>query len=190
MIVGIIGSAGRKEDAAKWSREVYVKAFNFLKKELEQWSLHERTLISGGAAWADHLAVSLYLAGHATNLHIEAPCQFVSEPIPKFYDTGEVNWITNPGGTLNYYHRLFSKKMGSESLAGIAKAIRRGAVYTCHYEQNGKSSLHLRNTEVARQSEKLYAFTWGSGAVPKDGGTKHTWDRAFCDKLHVPLGEL
>lgn len=197
MWISIVGSAGRKEDAGLWTREVYNRCFRLLHEELlKDIPVEERKLVSGGAAWADHLAVSLFLGGHAHSLQIEMPAgwcghdgDFLGQkgPIPGYADTGIVDWKKNPGGTANYYHKQFSTKMGGDSLAGIQKAIDQGATYEDMHWLFGGSSFHNRNKKVA-MCELLIAFTWGQGDVPKDGGTKHTWDYSNADKkIHIPL---
>lgn len=201
MYIGIIGSAGRGEDGAKWTPEVYRNYFKHLDKVLlADVPIADRQLVSGGAAFSDHLAVSLFLAGKATELYLHFPCQFHVDnednwfwsrklSVPGFADDGNRDFKANPGGTLNYYHRLFSEKMQANTMAGIAKAIQKGATMSVHYPMRaGGSALHERNLAIGRGLDRLYAFTWGEDtARPKDGGTSHCWDHSSGRKFHIPL---
>ena len=70
MKISIIGSAGR-EKPTLWTPYLYDRCIDIL---IENMSPNP-DLISGGAAWADHLAVTLYRRGFARSLtlHIPAP---------------------------------------------------------------------------------------------------------------------
>ena len=138
-------------------------------------------LFSGGAAWADHIAVSLYLLVRAETLHLSLPAEFING---KF--TEQENY-KSPGNIANYYHKLFSQKMGGNTLAGIKIALEQGA--TSKVFSNG---FKARNLEIAKKgSDLLIAFTWGEGDTPKSGGTSHTWNASKAKKrIHVPLGTL
>jgi hypothetical protein len=78
MRVSIIGTAGRKEDAAKMSALLFE---NMVRVAREQIALLEATdgidLVSGGAAWADFVAVQLWLDGNCPDvrsLTLHLPC--------------------------------------------------------------------------------------------------------------------
>ena len=79
-----------------------------------------RRLVSGGAAWADHVAVTLALDGTvdpaALTLHL-----------PAAFEDGRFDADTRDGGTANHYHRLFYARSGIDGLAEIAEVLRRGA---------------------------------------------------------------
>lgn len=196
MHIAIIGSAGR-ERPTKWTKDVYVRAFKHLQTILESIPVEERRLYSGGAAWADHLAVSLYLKDMAHSLTIATPCFFAmhegdhtSGPKPGFYDD-KSRGLQNPGGILNYYHSLFSEKMGANTLDGLRRAFEKGAIEdsSCHYKTGCR--LKARNTQVARSCDLLIAFTWGDGDMPGSSGTLDTWNKfGSGKKIHVPLGQL
>jgi hypothetical protein len=206
MFIGIIGSAGRGVDATKWTKQIYVNCFHHLDQVLlADTPVSERNLISGGAAFSDHLAVSLFLAGKAASLQIHAPCQFhidnmdnwfwsLKSSIPGYVDDGTVDFNKNPGGTLNYYHRRFSDVMQANTMAGIAWAIEKGAIFSVHYppEDYKASPLHYRNLQVGKNLDRLYAFTWGIDATtPKDGGTSHCWKNSNSkQKFHIPLDTM
>lgn len=129
---------------------------------------HEvETVVSGGAAWADHLAVGLYNAGLVPNLILFLPCSFFMGEC-RFLDTGMGNARNNPGFVANYYHRNFSKAVGINSLEEIKNAINKG----CAVKEGG--GFLGRNKFVAQKADILLAFTFGNGNIVKDGGTAHT----------------
>lgn len=186
--VAIIGTAGRKPYTDKMSKSLY---FQMVREAI--WWFHENinpleeiNLQSGGAAWSDHVAVSIYLmykngtlplANKITlDLHLPAP-----------YENGAFiagdNW-RSPGSTSNYYHRLFRKRCGGNPVAGIGLAASLGARLHIHH------GFKVRNIPVGR-ADILLAYTWGSGTVPADGGTKHTWSNSNAPiKIHFPLEAL
>lgn len=144
------------------------------------------TLVSGGAAGADHLAVLLASElGYPLELHL--PCPW--DPEKKAYrDSGERNWRTNPGGTSNHYHRLFSKAcfqgVENRSLEHIDQALKSPSVRAIV-----GSGFFERNSEVAK-ADRILAFTFGPGETPADGGTLDTWKKARAlgrDCLHISL---
>jgi len=99
MKIAIIGTAGRKEDGAKLSKDVYHKMVADAQHQIaglikggmplkyyqaaDPKPLYAHVsptpinLVSGGAAWADHIAVSLYLMDHS-----DAPIK-IHKPIGK-----------------------------------------------------------------------------------------------------------
>lgn len=164
-MLAIIGTSGRKDPLIK---KDFINMYNHAKKFVKKH--HIKHVVSGGAAWADHVAVKLFLRNKINFLTLELPCSFEN----KFKDTGVVNWITNPGGTLNYYHRKFTQIRNRDSLAEINQAIQKGAECIIH------SSLHERNRYVASSATMMLAY----GITPElvDGGTKYTWDRCVLSK--------
>ena len=196
MRIAIIGTAGRKEDGDKLNKELYekmVKDANWHCQRVriiadEDYSSNINTttthLVSGGAAWADHVAVSLYLMDLVNSLTLYFPCGW------------EPSWFIGIDGTsskvaqtANYYHDLFSIKMeaarGKTSRADIQKAIDKGAIY--HEVAGGFKSRNLLVGKV----DAIIAYTFGEGDVPKDGGTKHTWDYSTAPiKIHRSIQRL
>lgn len=148
-------------------------------------------LVSGGAAWSDHIAVSLFLRGDPTfyaQLTLHLPCKLVQDSSSSsfaFSDTKVNDWRVNPGATANSYHRKFSSVIRRDSLAELHDAESKGALFLVH---NG---FHARNAEVAK-STYVIAFSWAEGDAPDDGGTKQTWEKATAarKKIHVPLSTL
>lgn len=171
--ISIIGSAGR-EKPTLWTPGLYDRCIEYLIEHLP----YSPELISGGAAWADHLAVTLYRRGiaRALTLHIPAPWEE-----GKYKDNGIKG---NAGGIANYYHSKFSTCMGVDTLLSIQKAKEQGAILIPW------DGFHRRNLEVAK-CDIMYAFTFAQGSVPADGGTAHTWGKCKSEKkIHINLGEL
>jgi hypothetical protein len=206
--VGIIGSAGRKDDTPRMSKQLYKAMFYKTSQVIEtmssQWDMNHITAVSGGAAWADHIAVSMFLARKADALELHTPARWLGTKFdPK----------TNAGSTANYYHTLFSDKMGGNTLTGIQTATHRGA---CIYTHEG---FHIRNVALGANLDLLIAFTFGPGAPQTDkamqpypqafynsenkewfnpsaaglkpGGTSHCWSNSTAGvKVHVSLNRL
>lgn len=165
--VSIIGTAKKFDfKTAVKKAEDYIE--NYISKDWKE--IH---LVSGGAAYGDHIAVRLFLAHPESSLTLHLPCKFDK----KYEDTGLKDWRTNPGNTANYYHSLFSKNEGINSLNEIEQAILAGANILVY------KGFHKRNLEVAK-SDIVLAFTYSKGNSPTDGGTKHTWSNANGIKVH------
>ena len=167
MRVAIIGTAGRKEDLSKLDPFSYLLMLSICSSFIH--GIGEKvTLVSGGAAWSDHLAVLMYLdnkKGFSLELNLPAPFENgqYRETCQKFCT----------GKTTNYYHRQFSSNIGNNnnlkgfnSLDQLARAIETSKVNVC----NGFKE---RNTLVAN-SDVLIAFTFGNKNVVKPGGTADT----------------
>jgi hypothetical protein len=175
--ISIIGTAGRKADAPRMSWALWLamvkRAQELLQTYPKPWHLQ-----SGGAAWADHVAVSLFLSGTADSLTLHLPASFNSAS-SEFEGSRDAE-------TSNYYHRLFSRHSTGQrnTMEGITKAIKKGAAVT--YSQG----FFDRNNLVGK-CDVLIAFTFGSSNDPKDGGTAHTWHRSSAPiKIHIPLSSL
>ncbi len=191
--VAIIGTAGRTvEDAKRLSASLLnlmaQKAVEVMKDSF-QLDCKSVTLVSGGSAWSDHVAVRLWLddpEGFA-GLRLFLPCAFDAKTSqhPQFVDTGG-DWRTNPGRALNTYHRQFSQKAGFSSLSDLVAVRALGAQFI-----STAKSFHERNSQVALAADYLIAFTWGpSETKPKDGGTLDTWNKCKGVKIHIPLSLL
>lgn len=175
MIIGIIGTAGRNEDGKKLSKRLYVNAVDATKKIITSLSKDTVSVVSGGAAFSDHIAVTLYLSGFASNLVLYLPAEFTNKYVEKHSQF-------DPGSISNYYHKKFSKVVGKDSLLGLRRAIDAGAeVHVC-------KGFHARNLRIASCVDALIAFTFSRSNEPKDGGTLHTWKHCKAKtKIHIPL---
>lgn len=162
-MIGIIGTAGRGSDASKMNLGTFQRMCETAKDIIRPIN-HPVNLISGGAPWADHVAVDLYLTCPLIcGLTIEFPCKFekgayVSGEIYDGYDIAKVS---------NHYHDLFTLNTGIDGRAELQKAIEIGAI--THFSKG----FFDRNCKVA-EADILIAFTYGNGAKLKDGGTAHT----------------
>ena len=171
--VAIIGTAGRGEDAAKLSRQVFDEMVQAAAGVLPFLPSGRVRLVSGGAAWADHVAVQLFLSDPNVfdlELHLPAPFEAAEGKFRDFQDArgnSIRDWRTNPGGTSNYYHRAFSAKLGRNSLLDLASAIKQGAQVVVG------DGFQDRNSGVA-QADAAIALTFGKASRLKDGGTSGT----------------
>lgn len=178
--LAIIGTAGRGEDAARLAGnpEMFVDRMLAAARKVADLTKASH-LVSGGAAWADHIAVLLFLADPARfTLQIEAPAPMVvsHDGGLEYRDTGERgkrSFIANPGGTCNHYHRQFLDALGATrpnwspflDFALIAGHPRVTVRVTHGFD--------ARN-ELVAQADNALAMTFGAGATLKDGGTTRT----------------
>lgn len=179
--VSIIGTAGRtlknkltKELFFKMCHKAYDIIVNDFK--LDPYSV---TLVSGGAAWSDHVAIKLYKSKNTKGEKIFKKC-IIYLPC-KFTDNNK----TNEAAT--YYHKLFSEKMGYNTIDDFK-------FDSSDIKDNGlimgscKGGFKKRNCYVAN-SKYLIAFTFGDNK-PVDGGTLDTWNKCKNKKIHVNLYNL
>lgn len=164
----IVGTAGRKDDKEKLSKSHFEAMCLVAEGLLEQFAESNYPvthLVSGGAAWADHVAVSLFLKKKAPHLRLFLPCLWDSG---SFKDNGQDNWSQNPGRTANSLHKGFQMKTLINSLTEIQIAKNEGAELI-----EVTRGFHARNALVAK-SDLLLAMTFGDKNIVKDGGTAHT----------------
>ncbi len=188
--LGIIGSCGRRDDKDKISLSTYNTCCSLAQKLIEHLHFEKQTtikeLVSGGAAFSDHIAVNLFINKIIPKLTLHLPVEWDFEKA-QFLENAD-NWSA-PGNIANYYHKLFQKKTGIKSFHEIQTALEIGAEI---YVTPGFKS---RNTRVANDSDHLLAFTFGNGGKPKDGGTLDTCDKFALGKglknaYHVDLHSL
>lgn len=177
--VSIIGTAGRGDYGKMMTSALYTKMIEKSKAILDEWKIGQISLVSGGAAWSDHVAVQLFLEGYVKKLTLHLPCEFKDG---KYFETWD-NW-QNPGKSANTYHTRFSDKLKRNTLEEIQKAIDLGATVVVH------KGFYARNSKVALSSY-LIAFSWSEGNTPTDGGTLDTWNKSKSkNKRHVSLQSL
>lgn len=178
--VAIIGTAGR-DPTKVYDIDLWCKMWeDVCKRFVEGKSYH---LVSGGAAWADHLAVELFLAKRVEKLtlHFPAPFKFGAFVGPS----------KSSASTANFYHAKFTKETGIDSLRQLQEAIQAsGCTHTCQPSSPGNTGMFARNLLIARDVEACLAYTWGEGREPENGGTKFTWDKVNGRKVHVSLAAL
>jgi hypothetical protein len=174
----IIGTAGRDKTIP-------------MSMALWQWMLdkaktlipRDAHLVSGGAAWADHIAVALFLEGYSDRLTLHLPA-----PLSK-----ESGWFigSDRGSAVaaNFYHQKFSKIIGRNSLAELLEAATWSTCDGTFEDLPGYRGMFVRNAKVA-QCEAMLAFTFGKGNEPATGGTLDTWNKCQGERLHVSLPYL
>jgi len=179
-IVAVIGSAGRGAHAGKFTADLFKRMVGRVEKILrEELKLNNYCLISGGSAWADHVAVALFLSGKAKQLRLELPCEFN-------HRTGRFT-TSELGQYFSRLHEQFSQTARIDSLADIARALQTAGC---------KSTVHrgfmARNNQVAKQAQYVLALSWSRGQEPDSGGTLYTWKRCSraTVKIHVSLEDL
>lgn len=141
-------------------------------------------LVSGGAAWSDHVAVHCHQRHSAeTSLIVWAPCGLTS--LGRFADT-RVRSRSNPGGLANRLHESFARLTGIDSFNDLRK------VHSC--VDSSQAGFHARNGAIARSCDYMIAFSWATGDAPDTGGTLDVWTRcpleAGTRKIHVPMDTL
>lgn len=176
--LAVIGTAGRDK-----SKPMTARLWAAMAADLQGYILSGDLLVSGGAAWADHLAVHAFLQGWVDGLRLYMPAPFTSG---KF-----VGPSGSAASAANYYHDLFQAATGLNSLAEIGRAIDMGAAASFEPVSPGYDAMFARNKKVAQACNACVAYTFGCGVVPADGGTLDTWKKiSASDKRHVGLGSL
>jgi hypothetical protein len=140
--LAIIGTAGRQGDAENLTKHHWFKMIGAALKVIQLENI--TALISGGAAWADHVAVHLHLTRNY-------PVQII---IPR--NDEDIN-------TSLRYHEVFSRVLGGRTWAEVGK---------CEPRSHGR--FKDRNTLVAAGCDVYLAMTFGKGREVKDGGTLDT----------------
>lgn len=166
MKLAIIGTAGRGDDGVKLSSDPsYWRTMKAVGQIVTSTlKPHGLTgLVSGGAAYADHVAIALFLDGWVDHLTLHFPTAWKDK---RYQSTFLAN---DPGNVANHYHQLFSRANALDSLGEIDRVIALGA--TVHVNAGG---FKARNSDVANEADALLAFTFGNGAEVKDGGTADT----------------
>lgn len=151
----IIGTSGGKRDISKLSLFKF-KAMCLVAEELllqfEKNNYPISHVITGGNAWADHVAVKLFLEKKVPHLRLFVPVQWHSG---EYMITQAAGAYKNAGEILNYHHRRFSKIVGFSSLYDINSAIREGAELI--YVSRG---FHACSALIAK-SDFLLTMTYG-----------------------------
>jgi len=77
-------------------------------------------------------------------------------------------------------------RSGVNPFNDIEAAILKGAII-----DTKNKGFHSRNSDIARNSTILIAFSWSNGNAPVSGGTKDTWMKCTArKKIHIPLSSL
>ena len=173
--ISIIGTCGRSNQELLTQQlffDMIVKVIDIIDNEFKL-DTSEVILVSGGAAWSDHIAVKLFNEGAYPNLELNFPTYFRDG---KFINN-------NTGNTSNMYHKVFSGVCDINSLEEISEAISNNCSIRV-----GKGFLD-RNNYVA-DCDYMIAFTFNNGDIPAKGGTLDTWNKCKSVKKHVNLYTL
>lgn len=206
--LAIIGTAGRKgkpgekDDSKIVTGATYPKMVNAGKVLVSRITRTPLELkgYSGGAAFGDHTLVTLALDGILSprNITLYLPA-----------DLSENGTFVHPHDpqdftvrTANYYHDLFSKKIGRNTREELVRLRDMGATFIVNL-----AGFKARNTQVAHAVSPdgvMLALTTGNDLTDqrpwtlrrfvdhcrgrdaglKDGGTEDTWNKACCAKFH------
>ncbi|XWV26538.1 hypothetical protein QJ857_gp0529 [Tupanvirus soda lake] len=176
--LGIIGTAGRKpQDYDVLSAE----HMEWMADNIKSYIIHvlqtttdNIILVSGGSAWADHVAVQLYLQENFGGLELYLPTIFDTKN-KKFANTHE-------GRTLNFLHSKCAEKTKCDVFHELYKVVSNPNVKVVV-----KRGFFPRNTLISQNCDHLIAFTFGEYA-PTDGGTYDTWKKTtHNNKIHFSL---
>ena len=195
--LAIVGTAGRKDDAKRLTRkhfEAMCLVASGLLEQINESNYPITHLVSGGAAWADHVAVKLFLDKKVPNLRLFIPSEWDDGAFETKSSQSVQNrdYTSDPGSTANYYHKLFQQNTGINGLSDIQIAKAHGAeLYCC------RGGFHGRNAMVAK-SDFILACTFGDKNMVKEGGTADTirkylarvrkegiWDKSFHYDLNT-----
>lgn len=210
--LAIIGTAGRKEDQGLLTAQHYHRMTEGAIKLISHLEIDPKELlvVSGGAAWSDHVAVNLVLLG------VIAPEQLtIYLPAPLVYYGFEADDQSNQrkkrtADTANYYHKMFSSKVGIDSLNELNRIKQLGTIFD---EEGIVGGFHARNALVARflgTDGHVLAFTTGGSTTNqndwtirnfesgtsaetaglKDGGTAHCFNLCKGPKHHAKIGPI
>lgn len=179
--LAIIGTAGR---GGYESRTLSIEHIEFMINKVNRYIRRTMKtdksnviLVSGGSAWADHIAVLLYNTNKFGGLELYLPAKF-SLRKKRFNDTYE-------GNRLNGLHTNYWIKIGENSpFDDLVEAITNSNTKVIV-----KKGFKERNTLISKNNDYLIAFTFNSdNNEPKEGGTKDTWDKTNHEnKKHYSL---
>lgn len=177
-VLAVIGTAGRDKERPM-TQDLWLAMINDLRGRVERLD----HLVSGGAAWADHLAVHAFLHGWVYQLTLYLPAPFEGGAF--------LGPTKSAASAANFYHERFSVAIGQNTRQQIALAIARGARTECEPAAAGYGAMFARNKKVANLATACLAYTFGDGQEPADGGTLNTWQQIQGDdRAHVALATL
>ncbi len=193
--LAIIGTAGRGDDGKRLASdpERYLDAMmRAACKVVEETGATQ--LVSGGAAFSDHIAVLLFLEDAVKySLELELPAKLVPHQMGLcFDDKGTRDFKGNAGGVSNHYHRLFRK--------AFSKTRPAWSPFLDFQHANQLATINVgtgfleRNLVVAGKADHCLAMTFGDKHTLKDGGTAHTMSnflkRGVGTSWHLDLNTL
>lgn len=191
--LAIIGTAGRADDGKRLAADPERYLTRMLDAAREVSKLTGATeLISGGAAWADHIAVLLFLEDpEHYSLELELPAKLIQADagVRVFDDKGTHDFKSNPGAVSNHYHKAFTKAV-AKVRPGFSSFAHFGDIEDVHVGLAAEVRLNIgtgfleRNLVVAAKAHHCLAMTFGNGKQLKDGGTAHTMSNFLAKRGH------
>lgn len=179
MIFSIVGSAGRKLDGNRLTKHHFQGMLECARSVMFRFPDQIDTLVSGGAAWSDHIAVRLFLNKEVPKLNLYFPTHFNME-IDQYDEYPLNDWEKkrgfSTGQVSNWLHSKFSKTMEIDSRHEITMALQQGATGVTI-----AGGFYGRNTQVAK-ADIILAMTFGQKEFLKDGGT--------CDTVRKYLARI
>ncbi len=183
--LGIIGTAGRDYIqlgilTADHMHFMADKIYEYVEKVMNT-TTENVILVSGGSAWADHVAVQLYLTKKFAGLELYLPSEFDHKK-KKFKNTHE-------GRTLNNLHEQCQVKTQMPVLDELARVVSSSkASANSKVKIIIKRGFKQRNTLISQNNDHLVAFTFSTSDEPNSGGTADTWLKTKHDnKKHYSL---
>lgn len=185
IITGTLGQQGSMMNRGVRDYEIMLEdAATRIEDPLEQ-----TCLISGGGAWSEHLAVSLFLQGNAKQLTLYLPSPLLSQS--RFWE----DKYDNSGKYMNFYHWKFSSqvfyehpdKSGPlESITQLLKAQLKGS--NIHVERKG---LEARNAKICEAGADLLIIYGWSKSKPTDPHLLAIWNQHHnAERIHVDMNKL
>ena len=182
MRIAIIGSSTWSNGTMNTFMTMCTKALAYLIPILDE-NKHV-TLVSGGAAWSDHVAVTIFLTlmekYPKLSIHIYLPCSWVDS---KHYDNGSSDWKTNPGWLANKRHSQFSSQIGSNSLAELNELYKLSIASNTAVAIEEMNGFYQRNDQIAI-CDMLLCITNNDQVK---GGSLYTYNRCRSTKYIVKV---
>lgn len=144
MKLAIIGTAGRREDRPKLTLHHWKRMCDAAKAVIDVENV--TSLVSGGAAWADHVAVEI-----SVEYRMQGTIWLPADPVDL--------------SITKHHHRNFSRVRGLDTW----EEVENSGLDTYRY-----GSFKHRNAKVAAEADLFLAMTFGEGPHIKTGGTAHT----------------
>ena len=116
--VAVIGTAGR-DVARPMTKGLWLAMVDDVRQRVRETDV----LVSGGAAWAQHLAVHAFLAGWVGGLELLLPAPLRAVDGAARFEGGP----RTSGAAVNHHHDLFTAATGVDGRAAIARALEHGA---------------------------------------------------------------
>lgn len=180
--VAVIGTAGRDRNSPL-SQSLWLAMCNDVMMRLQM----DDHVVSGGAAWADHLAVYAYSNGavEALTLHLPAPLIRNAHGRVMYQELEGANVKTHAARIANYYHRRFSEIVGYDTLEELFEICQDPYVTVTEEPTSpGMGAFFARNKRIAELANAVLAYTFDEGDAPTSGGTADTWRKLNVDPEH------